>query len=174
MIGVVNAAARVLPGDVSGLMGLAFGYLARSGGTPWWLRVFAGDANETGGTIDEPVMGFWFSRFVPIRCRATCFGIEPIGRYINSTGEVMNYSGGQMTLGGTNTSLYTGDINYIDVVKPAKWWVIPLEQVGLVDGPTVDVDQRYVLPYSSLAASPEAHNPPLVRDKQSSIPALLL
>jgi hypothetical protein len=61
VIGVVDNAASVLPGDVEGLMGLAFGYVARAGGTPWWLRVVNG---EGGSSADGGVMSFWLSRYV--------------------------------------------------------------------------------------------------------------
>jgi len=45
-----------------------------------------------------------------------------------------------MTFGGTNSSLYTGNINYVGIDQPAKWWVIPIDNVA-VDGQTVSVDQ---------------------------------
>jgi len=59
VIGIVDSAARVLPGDVEGLMGLAFGRITRADGTPWWLRVLAG---EGGASVDAGVMSFWLSR----------------------------------------------------------------------------------------------------------------
>jgi len=34
VIGIVGSAARVLPGDAEGLMGLVFGWIARADGTP--------------------------------------------------------------------------------------------------------------------------------------------
>ena len=38
--------------------------------------------------------------------------------------------GGQLTLGGVNSSLFTGEINYIPVSEP-KWWTIPMDSVVL-------------------------------------------
>jgi cathepsin D len=69
VIGVVDNAARVLPGDVEGLMGLAFGYIARAGGTPWWLRVLNG---EGGAAADGGVISFWLSRYATLRRKLTC------------------------------------------------------------------------------------------------------
>ena len=120
VVGIVNSAARVLPGDVEGLMGLAFGFIARGGGTPWWLRVLNGEA---GKTFDSPMISFWLSR------------------YVNSDDAANNdHPGGQFVIGGTNSSLYQGDISYFDVIQPAKWWLINLGSVGRVDGNTVDID----------------------------------
>jgi hypothetical protein len=64
VIGIVDKAAKVLPGNVEGIMGLAFGSIARAGGTPWWLRIMGGDASNSGGTVDSPLMSFWLSRYV--------------------------------------------------------------------------------------------------------------
>lgn len=51
-----------------------------------------------------------------------------------------------MIIGGTNTSLYTGDITYYDVIQPAKWWLITLASVGLQGGgDPVSVADGYVL-----------------------------
>ncbi|KAG8833197.1 hypothetical protein FRC17_011145 [Serendipita sp. 399] len=122
VIGLVDQAARTLPGTVEGLLGLAFGTLARAGGTPWWLRIANGDASERGGTLDTRMMSFWFSR------------------YVNAPDMGMNdHAGGQFTLGGTNSSLYTGDINYISIMKPVKWWLIPIQAVGIEGGSSVQV-----------------------------------
>lgn len=123
VIGIVDQAQRAMPGSVEGLMGFAFGTISKAGGTPWWLRVIAGDANDTGGTPDGRVMSFWFSR------------------YIDSADSAEIHPGGQFTIGGTNSSLYTGDINYIDVIQPAKWWLIPIQSAGIENGPSVSVTE---------------------------------
>ncbi|KAG8827877.1 hypothetical protein FRC19_011578 [Serendipita sp. 401] len=124
VIGLVDQAARTLPGTVEGLLGLAFGTLAKAGGTPWWLRVTAGDASDSGGTLDGGLMSFWFSRYVD-----------------SSDTSTDDHAGGQFTLGGTNSSLYTGDINFISLIQPAKWWLIPLQAVGVEGGSSVEVAQ---------------------------------
>ncbi|KIM27143.1 hypothetical protein M408DRAFT_330251 [Serendipita vermifera MAFF 305830] len=120
VVGIVNQSAAVLPGSVEGLMGLAFGSIAHAGGTPWWLRVLAGEAGET---LDNPTMSFWLSRYIESR-----------------DGSDSTQPGGQFTIGGTNSSLYTGDIAYFDVIQPAKWWAINLEAVGRDGLDNVSVD----------------------------------
>lgn len=32
-----------------------------------------------------------------------------------------------MTIGGTDTSLYSGSINWVDIILPASYWSIPLQ-----------------------------------------------
>jgi hypothetical protein len=59
VVGIVDKAARRLPGDIEGIMGLAFGTIAKAGGTPWWLRVFAG---EGGSNVDSKMVSFWLSK----------------------------------------------------------------------------------------------------------------
>jgi Eukaryotic aspartyl protease len=77
VIGIVDKAARVLPGNVEGIMGLAFGTIARAGGTPWWLRVVQGDASNSGGTVDSPLMSFWLSRCVFFSLYPLYYGRNP-------------------------------------------------------------------------------------------------
>ncbi|PVF95089.1 acid protease [Serendipita vermifera] len=121
VIGIVDQAARRLPGDIEGIMGLAFGTIAKSGGTPWWLRVFAG---EGGSNPDAKMISFWLSR------------------YVDSTDTANSrHPGGQFIIGGTNSTLYEGDINYVDAVHPAKWWAIPIQGIGLDGGDSVTIPE---------------------------------
>lgn len=62
VLGLVDSAGAVLPGVTEGLMGLGFGRIAKSGGTPFWLRLAGGDAANSGGNLDAPLFSFWFSR----------------------------------------------------------------------------------------------------------------
>ena len=76
-------------------MGLAFTSLAVTGLTPFWLSLAAS------GQLDSPVMSFWLTRST---------GTSDLGIY-----------GGVLTLGGTNSSLYTGTIEFIDLVQASYW-----------------------------------------------------
>jgi len=61
-------------------------------------------------------------------------------RYTGSTDtSEIDHPGGQFVIGGTNSSLYTGDISYTPVIQPAKWWLISLSAVGIQGGQNVDV-----------------------------------
>lgn len=39
--------------------------------------------------------------------------------------------GGTLTIGSTDTSAYSGDINWVDIVQPAGYWSIPLDAVSV-------------------------------------------
>lgn len=63
-----------------------------------------------------------------------------MSRYVGATDTSQNdHPGGQFVLGGTNSSLYTGDIAYTPVIQPAKWWLISLSSVGTQGGQNIDV-----------------------------------
>ncbi len=67
-----------------------------------------------------------------------------VNRYVDTADTAEVHPGGQFLIGGTNASLYTGDINYVDVIQPAKWWLIPIESAGTEGGPAVPAGEGYV------------------------------
>ena len=85
-------------------MGLAFEKIASSGTIPLWQSLV-----QTQGTLDSPVMALQLTRFVnDPRVRAVEYG-------------------GTFSLGSTNTSLYTGDVDYHDIPSGSiGYWTIPL------------------------------------------------
>lgn len=84
-------------------MGLAWKSISSSGATPFWQTLAAG------GAWDEPLMAFQLTRFVN---QSNANALEP---------------GGTFTMGATNSSLYTGDIDYVDVPSDAiTYWTLPL------------------------------------------------
>ncbi|KAH9039286.1 acid protease [Lactarius pseudohatsudake] len=87
----------LLSAPVSGLMGLGWQSLSSSGSVPFWQSLFEGNA------LDEPLMAFYLTRFV------------------NGTNVADQEPGGVFTLGATNTSLYTGQIDYQTVDTTAYW-----------------------------------------------------
>jgi cathepsin D len=86
-------------------MGLGFDSIAQSRATPFW------QALAEGNHLTTPEMSFQFTRFVD----------DPSARTLEF--------GGIFTLGGTNSSLFTGDIDFVDLpsnVVPS-FWLLPLE-----------------------------------------------
>lgn len=98
---VVNkATSGLLSGDVSGIMGMAFEALASTNSAPFWQSA----------KIDT--FAFGMTRFVNV---STATDVEP---------------GGVMTLGGINTTLYQGDINYVSL-KSESYWLIAMDSVSI-------------------------------------------
>ncbi|KAG8854472.1 hypothetical protein FRB96_007534 [Tulasnella sp. 330] len=112
--GVCNQVTQNLLKDpVSGLMGLAFSTLSTSKTMPFWETL----ASE--GAWDEPLMAFHLTSF----------------NGVSGTGPLQY--GGSLDLGFTNSSLYTGAIDYIDIPDGQEsFWLIPLTSVT-VQGQTL-------------------------------------
>lgn len=102
-----------LTGNLSGLMGLGFQNLASTGALPWWI---AASSSWT-----KPQMSFYLTRFRNVQGATNAD--EP---------------GGQFTMGGTNSSLYDGDINFVSLVK-AQYWTVPLSGLGVSSGSTIEL-----------------------------------
>lgn len=97
-------------------MGLAFQAIASTQATPFWQALVS--ANQW----SSPEMSFWLTRF------------------INDNNAASEEPGGTLTLGGTNSSLYTGDIEFLDFptgVTPS-FWLLELSSVN-VQGKSVQV-----------------------------------
>ncbi|KIJ55496.1 hypothetical protein M422DRAFT_24068 [Sphaerobolus stellatus SS14] len=93
----------LLTAPVSGLLGLAFQSIAASGATPFWQTLVQN------GAFDQPLFSFYLTRFID---DLKAGDAEP---------------GGQFTLGATNTSLYTGEIDFINIPDASgTYWVIPI------------------------------------------------
>jgi len=104
---VDNVSQGFLQGSVSGIMGLAFTSLAETGATPFWLTLM------NGGQTSSPEMSFFLARLVDVP---------------NAPQEA---PGGTFTLGGTNSSLFTGSIEFINIVNgnPPSFWLLPISQI---------------------------------------------
>ncbi|KAJ7916770.1 aspartyl protease [Mycena leptocephala] len=102
----------LIDGSVSGLIGLAFQDLAETEAVPFW------QALATDNKLSSPEMAFHLAR-------STSVDDEP---------------GGTFTLGGTNSSLFTGDIEFHDLVdsSPPTFWLLSLSAVT-VQGKSVDI-----------------------------------
>jgi cathepsin D len=92
--------SNLLQGNLSGIIGLAFTAIASSGATPFWETLI------NNNQLSSPEMSFWLTR---------------------STDTQTEVAGGEFTLGGTNSSLFTGDIEFIDMpVSTPSFWLLSL------------------------------------------------
>jgi cathepsin D len=94
----------LLDAPISGLMGLGWQSLSSSGSVPFWQSLY--QANS----LDEPLMSFYLTRFGN---QTNAQDLEP---------------GGVFTLGATNSSLYTGEIEYQNL-DSASYWVLTLSNL---------------------------------------------
>ena len=86
---------------ISGLMGLAFQTIASTGAVPFWQTLLNNDI------LSSPEMSFFLTRF---NDDSNAQAVEP---------------GGVITLGGTNTSFFTGDIDFQPFPQnlPPTFWL---------------------------------------------------
>ncbi|KAF8885783.1 aspartyl protease [Infundibulicybe gibba] len=89
---VDQATEGQMPNPVSGLMGLAFDKGARTHSMPFW------QALASNKQLAAPEMSFWFSRF------------------IHNPQANDNEPGGAFTLGGRNSSLFQGKIEFLNII----------------------------------------------------------
>ncbi|EIW79050.1 acid protease [Coniophora puteana RWD-64-598 SS2] len=100
---VTQVTQGLLNSPVSGLLGLAWESIASSQHMPLWQTL------ASSGAWQENVMSFQLTR------------------YINATNQQELEPGGTFTMGGTNSSLYTGDIDYQNVPTTPTYW---LQNIG--------------------------------------------
>lgn len=87
--------------NVAGLMGLAWTSLASSGGTPWWLNVLS--------QFESPEISFYLADW-------------------NAPATDSIAPGGQFTLGGRNSSMYDGEVQFVPVIAQ-DYWAVPLNSI---------------------------------------------
>ncbi|KAJ3749651.1 acid protease [Lentinula detonsa] len=101
----------LLDGPVSGIMGLAFQSIASTESTPFW------QALVNAGDLSIPEMSFW------------------LARESNETGSTTTVDGdtevpgGVFTLGGSNTSLFSGDIEFLDTQGTPSFWLLNMNSL---------------------------------------------
>ncbi|KIY60860.1 acid protease, partial [Cylindrobasidium torrendii FP15055 ss-10] len=97
-----EVATGLLSSPVSGIMGMAWQSIASSNAMPFWQNLVANNA------WDQPLMAFQLSR------------------YLNVAGAQTLEQGGQFSMGFLNSSLYTGDVEYIDLVDDGSYWLVAM------------------------------------------------
>lgn len=101
----------MLSSPASGLFGLAWQSIASSGATPFWEALYESSV------LDSPLFAFQLTR------------------YQNDTSAEALEPGGTFTLGATNSSLYTGDIEYQSIPSnEVAYWTLAM--TGLSVGST--------------------------------------
>ncbi|KAG9223824.1 hypothetical protein CCMSSC00406_0007686 [Pleurotus cornucopiae] len=110
-----RVSANLLNSPVSGLLGLGWESIASSKAKPFWQTLVSN------GAWDQPVMAFQLTRF------------------INDTSADVLAPGGTFTMGAVNSSLYTGEIDYVNIPSGKEsYWLIPVETLT-VQGNTVSI-----------------------------------
>ncbi|BGP12405.1 hypothetical protein JCM10213_001990 [Rhodosporidiobolus nylandii] len=105
---------NIVDGTISGILGLGWQGIASSRAVPLVESL----ANN--GSLPEQVFGFAFET------------------HTFTTASPTTAPGGTLTIGGVDTSAYSGSINWVDIVQPAGYWAIPLDATT-VNGQDVGV-----------------------------------
>ncbi|GJE93328.1 A1 family peptidase [Phanerochaete sordida] len=109
---VADVSPTLLDTPVSGLLGLAFGGIARSGAQPLWQALLAA------GALDAPLLGVHLTRFV------------------NASDARAVAPGGALALGALNASLYAGAVDYQPVPGGARgYWTLEMAGVSVQGSP---------------------------------------
>ena len=111
-VAVDDVSDNFLQGSVSGILGLAFPALAsaRSTSVPFWQALI--QTNQ----LTNPEMSFYLKRLV------------------DDSNAAAEAPGGVFTLGGSNSRLFTGGIEFLNVVgKPNTYWLLTLSGAPFVD-----------------------------------------
>ncbi|GAA5981255.1 hypothetical protein JCM10908_004040 [Rhodotorula pacifica] len=116
-----NTLNNIVDGDISGILGLGWQNIASSQAMPLVQALWENN------TLPEPVFAFAF---------------ETHTFYVNSAPTA---PGGTLTIGGLDTSQYTGSINWVSLDQPVGYWAIPLQDVH-VGGKSLGItDQQVVI-----------------------------
>lgn len=114
-LAVDQLSSGLLDGSLAGIMGLAFATIAATDSKPFWQAL--SDTNQ----LTTPEMSFFLTR---VRGDPSASELEP---------------GGVFTLGGTNSSLFTGDIEFLDLAgNTPTFWLLDLSAIT-VQGKNVPV-----------------------------------
>jgi cathepsin D len=101
--------SNLIDGAVSGIMGLAWTALASTQANPFWYNLASNNA------LTSPEMSFWLTR------------------ELNNTKAAAQTFGGVFTLGGTNDTLYTGDIEFITMpTQTPSFWLLGMSGKSFV------------------------------------------
>lgn len=108
-----NVMNNIVEDEISGILGLGWESIASSRATPFVQNLWQD------GRLPEPIIAFAFETYA----------------YDELTAQ--NLPGGSMTIGGVDSSMYSGEINWIPLVERG-YWDIPLDGVT-VNGQDVGV-----------------------------------
>lgn len=111
---VDQVSSGLLTSPVSGLLGLGWQTISSSGYAPLWQTLVSS------GAWTDPLMSFQLTRF------------------INASNVQANEPGGTFTMGFVNSSLYTGSIDYQDLVATPSFWLLSLTSMT-VQGTSITI-----------------------------------
>ncbi|PPQ90543.1 hypothetical protein CVT25_015857 [Psilocybe cyanescens] len=115
-VSVTRLNPDIADGSVSGIMGLAFPSISTTRSTPFWQAL----ANN--GQLSSPDMGFWLQRANP-----------------QTKTQSDQTAGGVFTLGGTNSSLFAGDIDFNNIpISTPTFWLQTVSAVT-VNGQSIEI-----------------------------------
>ncbi|KAJ4490934.1 aspartic peptidase domain-containing protein [Lentinula aciculospora] len=100
----------LLDGPVSGIIGLAFQSIASTDSTPLWQTLV------NAGDLSSPEMSFWIAR-------------ESSSSSTSSVDGDTEVPGGVFTLGGSNTTLFSGDIEFLDTQGTPSFWLLNMNAI---------------------------------------------
>lgn len=106
----------LIDGSLAGIMGLAFESISNTQATPFWQALL------NNNQFQSPEMSFWITRF------------------LNDASATDEEPGGVLTLGGTNSTLFTGDIDFQNFPSgtQASFWLQTVTAVT-VNGKSVTI-----------------------------------
>lgn len=115
LLAVTNVTPDLIDDGLSGIMGLGFASISTLQTTPFWEALY--NAND----LFEPLFSFYLER------------------HVNQANQVGATPGGMLTLGGTNSSLYNGSIEYLNLTGPPSYWLLTVSSIT-VQGKTITID----------------------------------
>jgi cathepsin D len=116
-VAVTSVSSDTIDGELDGIMGLAFQGIAASTALPFWQALISNNQ------LTNPEFSFFVTRFV------------------NDASAQEEEPGGVLTLGGTNSSLYQGNIDFQSFTSPVSggsFWLQTVTEV-LVNNKSVSV-----------------------------------
>lgn len=103
-----DVSSGLLSSGVSGIMGLSWQALAYSKATPWWITLAKSSA------WSDPLFAFYLARY----------------RNVAGAGATES-DGGVASFGYLDSSMYSGDVTYVNVGDSAQYWQIQMASVTI-------------------------------------------
>ncbi|KAG1889871.1 aspartic peptidase domain-containing protein [Suillus subluteus] len=113
LLAASSLTSGLLDSVLSGIMGLGFNTISALNATPFWQALY--NANQ----LSEPLFSFYLERYINQAAMDTA-------------------PGGTLTLGGTNSSLYQGSIEYMSLAGSPSYWLLDVNSLS-VQSKTVSV-----------------------------------
>ncbi|KAG1725280.1 aspartic peptidase domain-containing protein [Suillus paluster] len=119
LLAVTQTTSGLIDGSLSGIMGLGFASISALGTTPFWQALY------NSSQLSEPLFSFYLERYI-------------------DQSAVDTAPGGTLTLGGTDSTLYQGSIEYLSLTGPESYWLLDVTSVS-VQGKTISVPSSSAL-----------------------------